>query len=842
MTHNKNCPDDKEWIRLINEQVSADQEVQLVEHADQCMTCQQKLDTLSAESQIFEGCDNKEFSEQVIRNIELNSINLDSEQAEPVVLQETLKALEKVSPASGSSNSVFDLIESSFNEAESGLRLVERIGQGGMGVVFKAEDVVLKRFVAIKFMSPVFDGDKQTHARFIREARAAAGAKHPHIVTIHSVCDRKPYPYLTMEYVDGDSLQCLVEGERIQGVNQLVQIGCQMAEALSAAHAVQVIHRDIKPENILIESRTNQVKITDFGLARVMDEAQLTQTGVFMGSPGFQAPEILEGTSQVDHRCDLFSLGCVLYYMCSGRPPFQSDSLVTALQMARRAEYEPLLNLVADVPQALAELIDQLLRPDPKQRTPTAEEVRKKLEAIRHAPARSGEIAPPPVQPASKIVVQKSRPKQNASYERLAYAGITTLVILIVGLVLWATWPRAESDTSNSTSRLADGTKRNSATEEKEVQKKVQGSNRPEGNKVLSSKQIRTRQEDNSLAKVAPVFILKSAQDSTAFNTLQEAVASAERGDTILVDTDEPVSVFETIEVAENVRLVAAAGRQPIFDVYLSSGEEDDEPQAFLQVEKDLYLSGIEIRLHHVEEEDTVLIRVESGNLQLEDCRLRADGEATCIGSDSGANVAMENCELFFGAGCGLELFSEQQNETRLANCLLIGNVGMRIESEAPHSIELDRCTTLCERWMELRGERLDDRQRPIFEVRSTRNVLATSECVLAMDEEYAAPEELKSWVKWIGEGNLFVRPRVCFFEEDEEYGRTPVWCRDLNGWEKIFTEIDPVVAASPFGLTEQQLRELVEDSSHLKATAFRLKADLAMPIGYSFNALPANK
>src|SRR5437870_11410346 len=203
--------------------------------------------------------------------------------------------------------------------------ILEVIGRGGMGIVLRAFDDKLHRVVAIKVMAPQLAATSPPRKRFLREARAAAAVRHDHVVDIHAV-EEEPIPYLVMEYVPGENLQQKLDRVGPLELPEVLRIGKQIARGLAAAHERGLIHRDIKPANILLENGIEQrVKITDFGLARAGDDASLTQSGMIACTPMYMAPEQTQGETS-DQRADLFSLGSVLYTMCSGRPPFRAST------------------------------------------------------------------------------------------------------------------------------------------------------------------------------------------------------------------------------------------------------------------------------------------------------------------------------------------------------------------------------------------------------------------------------------------------------------------------------------------------------------------------------------
>ena len=272
--------------------------------------------------------------------------------------------------------------------------MTDWLGRGGMGVVFKGFDEALNRYVAIKVLAPQWAPDASARRRFSREARAAAAISHPHVITIHAVGEWKARPFLVMEYVTGISLQQrLDDGARLE-LREILRIGMQIALGLADAHAQGLIHRDIKPANIMLENDLARVKITDFGLARAVDDTFLTQLGTLAGTPRYMAPEQARG-DRLDRRADLFSLGGVLYALCTGQPAFQGDSTPAVIRQVCEAEPTPIRVLEPEIPVWLAEIIDRLLDKDPAERFQSASEVAELLS--RHL-ARDQDSTLPPVQ------------------------------------------------------------------------------------------------------------------------------------------------------------------------------------------------------------------------------------------------------------------------------------------------------------------------------------------------------------------------------------------------------------------------------------------------------------
>ena len=257
--------------------------------------------------------------------------------------------------------------------------VVEVLGRGGMGIVLKARDPALERTVAIKVLTPALAHGPMARRRFAREARAAAAVGHEHIVAIYAVDEFRGLPYLVMQYIPGRSLQDRLDASGPLEVKEILRIGTQAARALAAAHAQGVVHRDIKPANILLENCVERVKLTDFGLARAMDDASLTQSGVIAGTPAVHGPRA--GTGRAGRRPlrPVRTRG-VLYAMAVGRPPFRANSAMAVLKRVCDDRHRPIRELNPDVPDWLEAMIDRLLAKDPADRFQTAAEVADLLE------------------------------------------------------------------------------------------------------------------------------------------------------------------------------------------------------------------------------------------------------------------------------------------------------------------------------------------------------------------------------------------------------------------------------------------------------------------------------
>ncbi len=253
------------------------------------------------------------------------------------------------------------------------------IGYGGMGVILKALEPSLNRYVALKVLWPHLAVHGAARQRFAREARAAAAVVHEHVVPIYAVDEFQGIPYIVMQYVPGRSLQDRITRDGGLPLEQILRIGRQIAAALDAAHAQGLVHRDVKPANILLENGIERVLVTDFGLARTADDASLTHSGMVAGTPQFMSPEQARG-ELIDHRSDLFSLGSVLYTMCTGHPPFRAETLMGSLTRICNDAARPLREINAGVPAWLEAFVSKLMAKDADRRFQSAADVARILE------------------------------------------------------------------------------------------------------------------------------------------------------------------------------------------------------------------------------------------------------------------------------------------------------------------------------------------------------------------------------------------------------------------------------------------------------------------------------
>ena len=416
----KNCiPSNIE--RYLAGDLPADEVEQLNFHLEDCAACREHLETHAADAQAWK--DASSF---------LKKDSFDDEAF--------LSTFEGRSSQSTNAATTIDQIVAALAPSEHPNHLgrigiyevTGVVGSGSTGVVFKAIDPSLDRTVAIKVLSPILASSGAARKRFERESKAAAAVLHPNVMPIHGVSSFNGLSFLVMAYVGGESLQQrLMEHGQFE-ITQLLRIGSQVAAGLAAAHDQGLVHRDIKPANIMLEDNVERIAITDFGLARAVDDASITRDGVIAGTPRYMSPEQARGQS-VTQQTDLFSLGSVLYAMATGRPPFRSQSSYSVMRKICEETPTPIRELNPAVPDWLVGAIDKLMAKAPADRFGSAQEVSTLLEGLLAHLQQPTDVQLP--EPIRKLATQSKQAVSTRPFLLSAKVlAVTLLVAILAGL------------------------------------------------------------------------------------------------------------------------------------------------------------------------------------------------------------------------------------------------------------------------------------------------------------------------------------------------------------------------------------------------------------------------
>jgi eukaryotic-like serine/threonine-protein kinase len=331
-------------------------------------------------------------------------------------------------------------------------KILEKLGEGGMGIVYKAHDTKLDRTVALKFLPShltVTDEDKE---RFIREAKAAAALNHPNICTIYSVDEHDGQQFISMEYVDGVTLRQMSDvgdqrsakqttGNR--GLETVINVAIQIAEALEQAHKREIVHRDIKPENIMV-TEDHRIKVMDFGLAKLKGTENLTKTRSTVGTLGYMSPEQIQGNDS-DHRSDIFSFGVVLYEMLTGQKPFRGEHEAAMVYSIVNEAPQPVQTYLPDAPSELDHIINRVLEKDPGDRYQSINDLLIDLRRLKKGSGQS------PVSGVREVRSKSNNQKSNPGSFSVLKAAVGMAALSVVAIVIWFAVFSSFKDTASTT-------------------------------------------------------------------------------------------------------------------------------------------------------------------------------------------------------------------------------------------------------------------------------------------------------------------------------------------------------------------------------------------------------
>lgn len=343
------CGDPQYLKQYLQEQLNEQDEQAIREHLESCEACQKLLESVAAQDSLW-------------RDLKQHLVDTDPE--ETIEVSRLSRIMEWIGPTD----------DPAMLGRIGSYEVCGVIGEGSTGVVFKAFEARLNRYVSIKVLAPEFAANGAARKRFAREARAVAAVLHENVIPIYAVDEKQGIPYIVMQYIPGMSLLQRIESKGPLDTCEVARIGLQVARGLAAAHDQGIVHRDVKPANVIVENSVERALVTDFGLARVADEGEMTRTGTIAGTPQYMSPEQARGES-IDHRSDLFSLGSLLYTACTGRPPFRAETIFGVINRVCTTTPAPIKESNPDVADWLVAFINKLMTKSSEGRFQDAHEV-----------------------------------------------------------------------------------------------------------------------------------------------------------------------------------------------------------------------------------------------------------------------------------------------------------------------------------------------------------------------------------------------------------------------------------------------------------------------------------
>ena len=389
---------------------------ELTSHLDECVACGKELEQLAAAPKRWNEV-RDHLSRTTVRG-DISNDRTENNRTLPFTIRQVVSMLDPTDDP----NSMGRL---------GGYEVLGVVGSGAMGVVLKAVDYALDRVVALKVMNPTLAACGTARYRFAREAKAAAGVLHPNVIAIHGVSTDRELPFLAMPYIGGSSLQQRMDRQGPLELAEVLRVGSQIAAGLAAAHQKGLIHRDIKPSNIMLDEGVETALITDFGLARTIDDATMTRTGAIAGTPEYMSPEQARGDS-VDCASDVFSLGSLLYALCTGRRPFRAKTSFGVLRKITDEVPTPIRELNPEIPRWLCKLIRKMHAKSPEER-PSSMEVHDQLVAC------LAHVYQPDRNSLPEKLAKPVLPQKSLLSRTLLIGAITMMTIVLAAIVFAAT-------------------------------------------------------------------------------------------------------------------------------------------------------------------------------------------------------------------------------------------------------------------------------------------------------------------------------------------------------------------------------------------------------------------
>lgn len=881
------CPEIDALRDLIHGTLAPDVEAEVTEHLGDCPGCQYRFDQMAGPDGFVDRIPKMLGSSDEMTVLETALDRLEAETSRGIPQYPGNDAAPEFQadcffPTDSSAEfSPYGDVERWFDSSSdpdalgtlAGYDVVEFIGRGGMGVVFRGRDRALARDVAIKVLAPSLAASPTARERFFREARSAAAINNSNVATVHSVEESAQLPCMVMEYVKGQSLRERLDDVGRLPLKELIRVGYQVASGLDAAHAKGIVHRDIKPGNILLEASSKRVRLTDFGLARVTTDDTLTQTGLLVGTPGYIAPEVASG-DEADHRSDLFSFGCLLYVMATGEPPFRADSTMQSLRRVVDDEAPRARELIEELPAWLDELIASLLRKSPDDRPQSAADVKRifkrRYRELKNGTAddshdsdadvfNSGKHSGPVIEidtrvdDAERTQVLTATDSEPRRFLPVVYAGAGA-ALLAVALGIGA-WLGGDDQTVNQNLAATDG-----ATVPTDPVKPITSEPDPVESDIIPPVPAvddpapeplipivpddpdgdvpparedgvggaRADDPEDVPERDAPFLVMDDEETIDSFDSLEDAIREADDGQTVLIRTDGPFE-FEGLPIhQDDLTIAAAPGTRPVLLLDFSG---DEPPEELFFVYGSVQLHGLELRCETGDgiDDDLCLVRCH-GSLKAVHCDFSHQRIGQCLSVENDGTVELQNCELHAPRGHVVGWGINKYGELQIQNCILTAETAFFFDGEAREfSLTLNETTIIggSTIWLNLEDVRLED-DEPGLVVGAERTVFDVDDAHVVLEPDSGEPEELFAMTRWEGEYNVYRSPFGAVPDDDGELIIPTNVPRRVEGWAELenVEERSSLQFAVEFETDRDDLLGSAYDSGQTTALQFRIKEE----------------
>jgi serine/threonine protein kinase len=747
------CPDSALLHVIRQGNMSPEQELEIAQHLEQCSQCRAVEEMLSLvdDSDLMTepsiGDDEPIPSDVAAKLAELH------QQADEAGDDSECDGEESAEHSTGDGRDAFviELCQPSTNPDSIGrigdYDIFERIGHGGMGVVYRGRDSRLGRDVALKLLKPRLAADNVFVERFLREAQSAAGINHRNVITVHSIEFVNGIPVIVMEFVDGESLRARIRRLGPLPLSDVARLGSQIADGLAAAHDQKVTHRDVKPANILLMEGTDEVRITDFGLARAEGASRLTRSGTLLGTPRYMSPEQARG-DKTGPASDLFCLGSVLYTMCVGRPPFSGKNQGEVVTAVAHAKVESIEQIDPTLPAWLTAVIRKLHAKNPEDRFADGREVSAILKHPNIATGNAVAVgtddgwddftapefdanAPEFARVAAETVVEfdgvvnTALPDEGGASDEtgttvrivrrrrrwVVAVGCLLATCLLVPVVMGHLSTATDSEQLDETSLSSQGGS---------VVESHSGNNAADAQRLDKPDQNGHAPPLDMQDLIPDLFVHVLPADRW-YESLEEAIDAASDGATIEIASSRDIHVGQ-VRIDKSLSIRPAIGSFPKIVSDLKNPAADGGNALFVLENGVVTFEGLSFECHHrpakitqkrhPENARQSAIRCDGGTLKMAHCRVRmSPGQPLQVGvaADDAQHVDIRGCE-FFG-GSAIAWYAPQAGSLTVDNCVFVGRTGLVLwcNGHPGATVDVDRSTFVNEHMLMLLVPPRDD-------------------------------------------------------------------------------------------------------------------------------------